>query len=365
VGEKAVESIVEARQARKDGARGQGGGDGRFRSLLDFCESVDLRLVNKSVIQCLVKAGAFDGLGVERARAFEGVGRAIDAGSRAQADRASGQASLFDALGGPPPGDGSDAGGGAEPAVKPDEGLPDVPEWPEKLRLAHEKSVMGIYVLGHPLSAFTKWLGVFSADSTMDVADSPDSRQVVIGGLLSAVQFRVARSSGNKWASVVLEDLHGTLECRVFARTLERVGEKLVPDSVALLAGRIDSAAGRTSLLVDEVIPISEAPSRLLGTVTIRVSPEDVEGDGLDELTLVLERHRGLAEVEFSVELPDGTEVVVRAGDEVKTAPGPDLESDLEDLLGPGCLSVRPARARFRLPESSGGNRWRERRRRA
>jgi DNA polymerase-3 subunit alpha len=309
---------------------------------------VDLRLVNKTAIQCLVKAGAFDCLGVARARAFEGTQRGIDAGSRAQADRASGQASLFDSLGGA-----EGASGVGSPVVQPNEGLPDVPDWPEKVRLANERSVLGLYVSGHPLSAHVRWLDVCSTTNTAELADAPDGTHAVIGGLLSAIQFRIARSSGNKWALVVLEDLHGTIEARVFARTLERVGEHLVRDSVAFLVGRIDSAGGRTSFLVDEVVPLSEAPSRLLGDVTVRLSQDDLDDGRLDELASVLEAHPGLAEVRFRIERPDGATVTARAGDEVKAAPGPELETDLERLLGPDRLSVHPARDRFRLPESA------------
>jgi DNA polymerase-3 subunit alpha len=350
VGEKAVESIITARKER-----------GAFKSLLDFCERVDLRLVNKSVIQSLVKAGAFDGLGAGRARVFEGVARAIDSGSRAQADRASGQGSLFDALGPPPTGDAE----GARGAVEPDEGLPDVPEWPEKVRLANEKAVVGLYVSGHPLSAQTRWLDAFSATNTVDIVDFPDGTRTVIGGLLASVQFRIARSSGNKWALVILEDLHGTLECRVFSRTLDRSAEKLVPDSVVFLAGRIDSSGGRVSFLVDDVIPFSEAPARFLGGVTIRVSRDDLDDGTLDELAAVVERHPGLAEVQFEIDFPNGATVVVRAGEGVRTGPGPDLDRDLKDLVGTGCLVLHPRAERLHVPEAAAGRnrRWEHHRR--
>jgi DNA polymerase-3 subunit alpha len=285
----------------------------------------------------------------------------MDAGSRAQADLASGQGSLFDALGPSPGGDAAGARGAAES----DEGLPDVPEWPEKVRLANEKSVVGLYVSGHPLSAQTRWLDAFSATNTVDIADSPEGTRTVIGGLLASVQFRIARSSGNKWALVVLEDLHGTLECRVFSRTLEQAAEKLVPDSVVFLAGRIDSSGGRTSFLVDDVIPLSEAPSRFLGAVTIRVSRDDLDDGTLDELAAVVERHPGLAEVQFEIDFPNGATVVVRAGDGVRTGPGPDLDRDLEDLVGPGSMILHPKAERLHVPDKADGRnrRWEQRRR--
>jgi DNA polymerase-3 subunit alpha len=147
IGEKAAQGIIDA---RADG--------GNFASLLDFCERVDIRLANKSVIECLVKAGAFDSLGVSRARLFEGISRALELGSTVQSDRASGQSSLFDAFGPAPTPDGG--------APRADEGLPSVPDWPKRQQLAKEKSVLGIYVSGHPLSRHERWLRVYSNSDT-------------------------------------------------------------------------------------------------------------------------------------------------------------------------------------------------------
>jgi len=318
VGEKAVESVLSARES------------GRFASLIDFCERVDLRLVNKGVIESLVMAGAFDSFGAPRARLFEAVPRAIESGARASEDRASGQVNLFGSLA---------AGAGPRRA---DEGLPDVPEWPERERLAREKSVLGLYVSGHPLSRHVRLLKRFSTRDSAALARARDGEEVVVGGLLSSVQFRTGRESGKRWARIQLEDLGGTLEARVFERTLDESGRALAADRLVFLCGHVDASGGSPVLLVDEVIPFEEAPQRLASRVTIRLGEQDLDERKLDDLVTVLRGNPGRAEVYFSVARRDGTEVLVRAGDDLKTSPGEQLDSDLEAVLGPPGGSAGP-----------------------
>ncbi|MBD3348646.1 MAG: DNA polymerase III subunit alpha, partial [Candidatus Eisenbacteria bacterium] len=303
VGAKAVESIVEARE------------DSPFRSLLDFCERVDPRLVNKTVVECLVKAGAFDSLGVERSRLFEGASHAIELGARAHQDRAVGQESLLDAL--------CDAAEG-ESERRPDEGLPEVPPWSERDRLAHEKAVIGLYVSGHPLAEQEKWIRLYSNADTRSLAER-DGQEVVLGGMLAAVQRRRSRKTGNPWARLTLEDLLGSAEARVFKRTLERCGEELAPERVVCLIGRVDGSGSSPVVIVDEVVPFEEAPARLLGRVMIRVREEELDDSRIDDLVSIVKGSPGQAEVFFRVEREGGPTVTVRAGNDLRAGPGRQL----------------------------------------
>ncbi len=336
VGEKAVESIVAAR------AEG-----GEFKSLVDFCERVDLRLVNKSVVQCLVKSGAFDSLGVERARLFAGVPRALGVGGRAQADRDAGQTSLFGMLGG-------SSSGPAE--REPNEGLPAAEEWPERERLAMEKSVLGLYVSGHPLRRQEKWLKHYSKADSSTVGDVKDGEEVIVAGLLATVQFRTSQKSGKPWAKLVLEDLKGTIEACVFNSILDDVRSELVADNVVLLAGRVDGAGQSPTVLVDAVIPYAQAPSRLLGRAKVRVPYDDLDDELIEDVLAVLKASPGKVEVYFDVKRSPEPDVIIRAGTGVRTGPGEQLESDLEALLGVGCLDVFPAREPFEIERKK--RRW-------
>jgi DNA polymerase-3 subunit alpha len=333
VGEKAVESVIAAREE-----------GGRFRSLLDFCGRVDLRLVNKSVVECLVKGGAFDSITDQRARLYEGIARALEIGSREQTDRAQGQGSLFDMMGAAatesadcPPGEGT-------PGARPDEGLPEVPPWPGKLKLSYEKFVLGIYVSSHPLADRERWIRLYSTATTRTLAEAAGGGEVVIGGILDSVQYRTARRTGNRWARLVVEDLEGSAEARVFSRALAECESSLSTESVVFLRGRVDSTGGATSLLVDEVIPFEEAAQRLSGRVTIRLRGDELDEERLDELLTMLEANPGSAEVYFRVEREGGPAVLVRAGAGVRTGPGEQLSRDIEALLGEKRLVFERAR---------------------
>ena len=299
-----------------------------------------------------MKAGAFDSLGVARSRLFEGIPRALDIGSRAQADRASGQTSLFEAFG-------TEQASSDGDKRSPDEGLPDVADWPERERLAKERSVLGLYVSGHPLSGYEKWLRVYSNADTRTLAER-DGTEVVLGGMLQLVQFRTSQKTGQPWARLQVEDLMGSAEARVFRRTLETCRDQLATDRVVLLAGRVDGSGREPTLLVDEVVPFEEATLRLTGRVTIRVKDGELDDERIEDLLTVIKASPGMAEVYFRVERAAGGDVIVRAGDDLRAGPGEQLDSDVEAVLGPGRLVVEPSPERFR---STGDSRRRGRRR--
>src|SRR6266851_5558565 len=151
VGTTAIESIAKAREA------------GAFASLADFCGRVDLRLVNRRVVESLIKAGAFDALGETRAGLLSGLDQAMEAGQRSQRDRDEGQASLFESLSPPRP-------EGSAPAPRVDS---HVPEWPREELLGYEKEVLGFYLSGHPLDEFREVAGRLRAISAAELAGSP------------------------------------------------------------------------------------------------------------------------------------------------------------------------------------------------
>ncbi|MHC4861218.1 MAG: DNA polymerase III subunit alpha, partial [Planctomycetota bacterium] len=159
VGISAIHSIEAAREEA----------GGCFRSLFDFCERVDLRLVNRAAIEALVKAGCFDSLSTNRAQLMEGVAPAVRVGSRAQQDRDAGQLGLF--------------GGEPEEDAAPDEGLPDVPAWPEPQVLAFEKENLGFYVTSHPLAAHEEVIRAFSSASTSTLKELEDGQKITLGGM--------------------------------------------------------------------------------------------------------------------------------------------------------------------------------------
>src|SRR5438477_3034982 len=183
VGEAAMESILATRA-----------GEGAFKTLDDFCARVDLRLVNRRVIESLVKAGAFDSLGLPRAHLLAQTDAALEAGQRVQRDRSEGQASFFDAL--IPP--------SAAPARREPGEI--VPESPDDQRLAYEKEVLGFYVSGHPLAQYASVIDSLGVTTSADLATRSHGARVTLLGHVAALK-ETATKSGDRMACVTIEDM--------------------------------------------------------------------------------------------------------------------------------------------------------------
>ncbi|MEK7220460.1 MAG: DNA polymerase III subunit alpha, partial [candidate division NC10 bacterium] len=181
VGEGAIQSNLAARRQQ-----------GRFRDLFDFCERVDLRLVNKRVVESLIKCGAFDSLGARRAQLMAVVDKAMEAASASQRDRAHGQVSFLDVL--------SLTGTARREAPA----LPEVTEWERPQLLAGEKETLGFYVTGHPLAEHRGLIARHTNLTTEDLPSLPDKSTVKLGAIVTAVK-EISTKNGDRMAFVTLE----------------------------------------------------------------------------------------------------------------------------------------------------------------
>jgi len=233
VGDAAIQSVIEARALL-----------GRFDNLFEFCENVDLRLLNKRVLESLIKAGAMDSFGARRAQLAAALDRAMELGARRQREAASGQSGLFAA---------------AEPSAPRPVEYPDVPEWPAADRLAGEKEVLGFYVTGHPLDRYVGEIaGLTSQDSSSLEALASDS-PVTLVGILSSLRVRPTKK-GDLWASGVLEDMRGAAELLVFPQVLQQLKDVLKPDAVLLIKGRVKQEENFSpKVVVSEAKPLRAA----------------------------------------------------------------------------------------------------------
>ena len=248
VGENAIQSIIDARQA-----------DGDFTSLADFCSRVDLRLVNKRVMECLVKVGAMNRFG-HAAQLLEALDDAMAAGQSAQRDRTSGQTSLFEM--------GSPEGGLDKP-------LPQVPEALSRERLRWEKELLGLYLSEHPLSSLADQIAQFVTAYSSDLKDeSLDGQRVVIGGMVTGVRTVTTRNK-DTMAVATLEDLQGTLEVVVFPRMYATSGGTFAEGSILLVAGRIDHRGEEASVLADAVWVWEDAVARGPAVIAQEVAASD------------------------------------------------------------------------------------------
>jgi DNA polymerase-3 subunit alpha len=234
VGEGAIQSIIEARQ------------EGEFRSLADFCARVDLRLVNKRVMECLVKVGAMNRFG-HAAQLLAALDDAMAAGQAIQRDRLSGQTALFD------------MGTSPEAMERP---LPQVPEALSRERLRWEKELLGLYLSEHPLGSIADQLAQYVGAYSGDLKDeSLDGQRVVIGGIVTGVRTVTTRNK-ETMAVATLEDLQGTLEVVVFPRMYATNGSTFADGAILLVAGRVDHRGEEASLLADAAWVWEDAAAR-------------------------------------------------------------------------------------------------------
>jgi DNA polymerase III subunit alpha len=327
VGAAAMESILESRQR-----------EGPFRGLEDFCARVDLRLVNRRVVESLIKAGAFDTVGLARAQLVARLDGALEAAQRQQRDRADGQASFFDLLPGVAP---------AAPGVPPGELVGGVPEWDDDQRLAFEKEVLGFYVSGHPLARFRPLVESLGICSSAALAEKSAGARVLLFGQVVALK-ETSTKSGNRMAFVTLEDVDGTVEVTIFPEPYRAAAPHLHARQPVLVRGRVDDGdKGRTVLaedvrLLDESLP--EAGRRAAPTADPRAVRVRIPADARTALAGVREAcraHEGPVPLFVHV-LLGGQEVVVRArAGGVDGSPA--LVARLEALLGPGAAVVEHA----------------------
>jgi DNA polymerase III subunit alpha len=250
VGEGAVRSILEARE------------DGPFVSLFDLVDRVDLRAAGKRTLEALVAAGACDSFG-HRAQLMAGLEQAVGEAQLRQADRESGQGSLFDA---------SENAVETAPA-RPAPGLPDVPKWPESDRLAREKEVLGFFISGHPLDKYSDELALFADVHTGNLAEHRD-RKVELACVVTAIARQISKRNGQEWGRLTVEDFRGTASVLAFGEAWEKYRDVLVQDAAVVVRGQVsgrDRDEDDPPIFLDDAIPLAQVRAGNVG-LEVRLS---------------------------------------------------------------------------------------------
>lgn len=319
VGGNAIESIVAAR--KKLGRN--------FRSLYEFCEEVDLRLLNKRVLESLIKSGAMDCFG-RRAQLMQTLDKAIDRAQKSQRDAESGQHGLFGVF-------------ADEPAHEANDALPNVPDWDEHTRLAAEKEILGFFITGHPLEKYKDKLLDLSALSTEEVnamkRSTGKDENITTAGLIT--NLRVAKSKrGELWAQGGLEDMSGKVELLVFPEAFRKLGEKVKLEVPVLIRGGVRVEEGANAkLTVNEIIPLDEAKVPLPKALRIRIPLESSTEDTVSALHTLFNERKGEAKVLFDVER-QGDFMVVMEAEGYNVMPDRNFIGRVEELCGRGSVRV-------------------------
>jgi DNA polymerase-3 subunit alpha len=314
IGERAVEAIVAARRKV-----------GRFKSLLEFCEATDLAVINRSVVESLIKCGAFDSTGAFRSQLAAVLDRALTAGGAAQEDRRRGQMNLLETMAAEAP---------------PDEAaLPDIPEWPRGRLSQCEKESLGFYVKHHPLAQHAAALRHIATTTTADLAQLPDGAEVTLGGLVKSVRVlitKTGKNAGSKMAIFDLEDLAGTCGCVVFPRDYVKAQNILAPDAVVFVRGHVDRQREEPQVRTAEVLDLAEGQRRFSKAVVIRVLEQALTDELLAALKEAVASHPGPLPLYIELEQRSGGRTLIRAGESLSVSMDETLRRQLDDLLGDG-----------------------------
>jgi DNA polymerase-3 subunit alpha len=311
LGQGAVEAIGKSRDA-----------EGKFKSIYEFCERVDLSAVNRRMIESLIRAGAMDELEGTRSQKFAAVEGAMEAGTRAQRDRESGQVGLF---GEPLPGE--------EHPVKP---LPNVPDWTEKDKLAGEKELLGFWVTGHPLDRYADKVGELATHDSSTLEGLAKNAEVTLCGVLTGVT-RKRNKEGKPWAAMTLEDRSGSVEALCFATAYERLGPQIVEDQcvmVRALALPEENAAPKVS--VQDIVTLDNVRIDLPDVISIKIWVRNGITDRAAALEELFKRKPGSTSVRFRLEAPRDFAVLLDVP--AKVRPDKEFRKAVEEICGPECL---------------------------
>ncbi|MDE3171361.1 MAG: DNA polymerase III subunit alpha, partial [Acidobacteriota bacterium] len=303
---------------------------GKFTGFLEFCEAVDTRVLNKRVVESLVRSGALDGLGGHRAQMIAAIDRAFERAQKIQRSKESGQHGLF-------------AGGGAEAQAAPAEPLPDVEEWPEHELLAAEYATLGFFISGHPLDKFAGLLQELKAADLSSIEGRRNGDEVTVAGII--VQMRPMRSRrGARWSILTLQDRTGVIEALVFPEAFQKLEPILKGATPLLVKARVAVEDVGTRLIVADAKLLEQvtspakngAPSQL----RVRVLLKTMDPGALDRLQELFASRPGRCRVTFDLVKEDGLEATLESSSAVRA--DDELVERVREICGADSVEVVP-----------------------
>jgi DNA polymerase-3 subunit alpha len=313
VGANVVEGIRVAREEK-----------GRFESFHDFLAKVPLQVTNKRTVESLIKAGAFDSLGDTRRSLLEIHEDAVDSSVSVKRTEATGQAGFdFDSLFDEP-----------QMASK----VPERPEWAKRDKLAFEREMLGLYVSDHPLAGLEIPLAKHATASITEILSgevAKDGESVSVAGLITNVQHRTARASGNQYGMIVVEDFAAEITIMLMGKTYLEFASALVNDAIVVVKGRVSVRDDGMNLHAASMFTPDLGTGFGTGPLVLMLPERRATSQVIESLYEVLVRHAGTSEVRLKLIKGDVARVFEIPYPVTVSA---DLFGELKTLLGPGCL---------------------------
>jgi DNA polymerase-3 subunit alpha len=310
-----------------------------FKNLYDFCERVDLRRVNKRVVESLIKCGAFDSTNATRSSLMEGLEAASNYGQKIQEEKASAQVSLF--------GTEETTRGNGHGGMK----LPNTPEWHDKEKLAFEKEALGFLITGHPLDRYIDDIKRLTNTDISNMVEMAEGSEVRICGIVSAFK-EITTKKGDRMGFVTIEDLTGSVEITVFSDIYATTSALLKSDDPLLVVGKLEKGEKGAKILVQgqkeggnewqkknrgptgEIKLLSEARAQTTKKVSLILHTETTQPEQLTLLKEVIERHPGSIPISLQFLIPTRSRSLMPLATGLNVAASDELRLEVERLLG-------------------------------
>ncbi len=309
VGHGAVDSVLAARR------------DGRFTSLFDFLERIDIRALNKRACEALIAAGALDAFG-HRAQLLAGLDTAYSEVQARQAEIESGQASLF--------GDASGIPRKAPP-------LPNVPEWSEPDRLAREKDALGFFISGHPLDRYREVVRAYEPVASDTLVQRP-GQLVALPCVVTSVSRQISRRDSSEWGKITVEDFQGTATVLAFGDAWQKSKDVLAQDAVVEVVGRVSGRERDEEdppIFLDTARPLEDVAPELAVQIELELGSQ-VVGDAFERAKRVIVEHPGPSPVWIQVGPDNGERAPRLRSRSLRVKPDETTLGALQKLFGRG-----------------------------
>lgn len=307
VGEQAVISIIKARE------------NGKFKSLYDFCERVDLRVVNKRVIESLIKSGAFDFLGYFRSQLVAQLDYALEISQSIQQDKNNGQSSLFETF--------------EQEGDVTYKKLPNIPEWHENELLKFEKEMLGVYLSTHPLSKYEQEIKFYTTHSSSEIKDLQDGDLIAIAGIVNEIKENLDKKN-RRMGFVNLEDLEGNIEVIIYSDLYSKLSLYLLTDSILYIKGRVSKNDKTAKIVATEIMPLEKATEKLTKSIRIKLITTGLEEEILLSLKKIISRHKGQCPLYLDFFDSHNNEIVVSSSQKYYILPSKKFYNEVTNLLG-------------------------------
>ncbi len=312
VGNNAVRAIIKERER-----------NGKYKSLFDFCERSEPGILNKSLMEALIRAGTFDSMGYSRASLLAAYPRALERAQGILRDRAVGQDSLFEELG--------------EEETEQTDSMEELPELDSSEILQYEKQLLGMYITGHPLAEYKTELSLFTKDYAGELFEREDLGKVQLAGIINEIKKKKTRN-GDRMAILNLEDLSGSIEVAVMPNGLEKWEEILQEENILIIEGMASQRGDQVTVRADRIYTLEEGWKQCVRELHVKIDTQSFNEDNVYRLKGCFLNNSGDTPVHLHVDVPEAGLVDYQLND-YKVTPSRELKMALENIVQPDCIT--------------------------